>query len=209
MKDDENTPSLPSWGETDLWKSLSTSNKPDASRVADVVKQWMPQIETVLRQGGTSPTDFTLHDDGHAYRVAQRMVEIMPPETLDGLTPYELAFLLLSAYLHDIGMTPEQRKVSLHYQYLLTGEQDDLSEQEVSEFQRWLDDDQDAIMPPLCEGAPTPKQLGRANRLVTHYCRHRHNDWSADWIQKNSPAVPGGGSAPLAPNGIMSLWSSA
>ena len=53
----------------------------------------MPQIEAILAHGGTSPTDFTFHDAGHAFRVAQRMAEITPPQTLDGLCPYELAFL--------------------------------------------------------------------------------------------------------------------
>ena len=40
------------------------------------------------------------------------------------LGDYELALLLLSAYLHDIGMTPERGKVLSHYRLLLDGTPD-------------------------------------------------------------------------------------
>ena len=104
-----------SWEHTILCRTLAESQKADAQAVMDVLRIWMPKIQAILAIGGTSPTDFTLHDAGHALRVAQRMAEIMPPETLKGLSPFEVAFLLLTAYLHDIGMTPEQRKVTLYY----------------------------------------------------------------------------------------------
>ena len=110
-----------SFTDTQLWQTLNQCTKPDAHAVVTALEQWLPQIQKVLRSGGSSPTDFTLHDDGHSFRVAKRMFEVIPPETVEGLSPYELAFLVLPAYLHDIGMTPGCRKVSPHYQYLLTG----------------------------------------------------------------------------------------
>ena len=175
------------WSDTILWTKLEVCKNADSADVATVLRVWMPLIETILAHAGTSPTDFTLHDAGHAFRVAQRMVEIMPPSTLNGLTPYELSFLLLSAYLHDIGMTPEQRKVSLHYDYLLTANADGLHGENVEDFQRWLDDDQEGITPPMCPGAPSREDLRRAAYLTAHYCRDRHNDWSAEWIRANAP----------------------
>ena len=45
----------------------------------------MPSIQTVLASGGTSPKDFTLHDEGHSFRVAERM-------------RHALAFVHLSRY---------------------------------------------------------------------------------------------------------------
>ncbi len=164
---------------------------------------WMPKIETILAHGGTSPTDFTLHDAGHAFRVAQRMIDIVPQETLDGLSAHELAFLLMSAYLHDIGMSPEQRKVTLHYQYLLTGEANDLSAPEIEEFQRWLDDDQQGITPPICSSKPSSNNLSQATRLTAHYCRYRHNEWSGEWIRANAPKEVGGKVVAL---GTFSGW---
>ena len=89
-------------------------------------------------------------------------------------------------------MTPEEGKITLHYNYLLTGEpatasprHQKLSASEVSEFQRWLDNDERGLTPPLIEGTLTAEELHLAAELVTYYCRYRHNDWGADWIRKN------------------------
>ena len=191
------------WDESVLWQTLANCKKHDAHEVVTLLENWMPEIERILASGGTFPKDFTLHDDQHASRVAQRMAEIMPEETLSALSPYELAFLLLSAYLHDIGMTPEYREVSLHYQYLLIGDQGSLNDEEIQVLQRCLDDDQDGVTPPLCSGKPTPDDLSRANRLVAHYCRHRHNDWSAEWIRKNAPMTNNNTYVPL---GTFADW---
>jgi len=181
------------WTETTLWSSLSQKTGPEVQSVQAVLNRWMPKIQMILETAGTAPTAFTLHDASHSFRVAQRMSEIVPSDVLPHLASYELALLLLSASLHDIGMTPEQRKVALHYEYLLAGPRNgpttaahpELSEQEIELFQRWLDDDERGLVPPSVKGSPNAEDLLLANELVTYYCRHRHNDWSDDWIRKN------------------------
>ena len=40
----------------------------------------------------------------------------------------------MSAYLHDIGMTPEFKKVDAHYRYLLTGGRPNLTQADVIGF---------------------------------------------------------------------------
>ena len=55
------------------------------------------------------------------------MAQLMLADVMRNLTAYELAFLLLSAYLHDVGMTPEQNRVTSHYQFLMTGNPSRLS----------------------------------------------------------------------------------
>jgi len=188
-------PSAPSdrdWTETVLWSELSTRKEAADKQVLNFLERWMTNIQMILRSGGTSPLPFTLHDASHSFRVAQRMAQIIPSDVLPQLTTYELALLLLAAYLHDIGMTPEEGKITLHYNYLLTGEpatasprHQKLSASEVSEFQRWLDNDERGLTPPLIEGTLTAEELHLAAELVTYYCRYRHNDWGADWIRKN------------------------
>ncbi len=146
----------------------------------------MDSIETVLNSGSTSPTDFTLHDGEHGFRVAEKMVEIIPDDVLPQLSEYELALLLLSAYLHDIGMTPKKNRVAAYYQYLLTGQKEDsLSEEERCEFEIWLDGNHCGIRPPLSENELSGATLGDAEYFITHFCREKHNDWSADWIKKH------------------------
>ncbi|HEY1756215.1 MAG TPA: hypothetical protein VGG72_12515 [Bryobacteraceae bacterium] len=144
----------------------------------------MKDIQTVLASGGTPPKDFTLHDAGHSFRVAERMHEIVKTG-IDALSSFDLTLLLLSAYLHDIGMTPEFKKVDAHFKFLLTGEKTLLSGPEIEALQSWLDDQGRRIVPPLPDSIPMLDRLKLAAELTTYYCRHRHNDWSAEWIQKH------------------------
>src|ERR1041384_2463073 len=106
-----------SWKQTELWKAIDSRTKDaDAGRraVADEVtlrlRNILPDIERVLAKGETAAADFTLHDEGHGYRVAQRIAHLLG-SNLEHLSSSELALLLLSAYLHDIGMTPTAGKV--------------------------------------------------------------------------------------------------
>ena len=81
----------------------------------------MPDIQHILVSGGTSPKDFTLHDAAHSFRVAQTMLQIIG-ECLGVLSVFDLSLLLGAAYLHDIGMTPEFKKVDAHFRFLLTAQ---------------------------------------------------------------------------------------
>ncbi|HEX2072108.1 MAG TPA: hypothetical protein VHF90_10730 [Thermoleophilaceae bacterium] len=139
--------------------------------------------ERILRAGGTAPTDFTLHDGDHSFRVAQRMAEIVSAEVLRQVSAYDVAMLLLSAYLHDIGMTPPAAKVQRHHAYLLVGADDVLSDEERDDLQAWLDESADGLVPPIATGAPTTADLRLASRLTAGYVRARHNDWSEQWIR--------------------------
>jgi hypothetical protein len=173
------------WQETKLWVELSQRSEAEAVDVRLTLERVMPDIEAVLFQGGTSPLDFTLHDAGHSFRVSDRIHQLIPADVLPKLHVYELALLLLSAYLHDIGMTPERHKVSGHYDFLLTGERGSLSQTETDCFQTWLDDEGEGIVPPLSSAQPTADILHRAEQIITYYCRFKHNDWSEDWIRSH------------------------
>ena len=144
----------------------------------------MPEIQAVLNSGGTSPKDFTLHDAGHSFRVAERIQSITRDVT-EGLGVFELCLLLLSAYLHDIGMTPKFKKVDSLYAFLLTGAEGLLTAVEVAGVQTWLDDKGYQVVPPITDGLPLSDRLTLAREITTYYCRHRHNDWSSEWIRAN------------------------
>lgn len=171
-----------SWKDTKIWKKLSEIQEEAADDVRSTLnnKLCMPTIETLLSKGGTSPKDFTLHDSDHSFRVAERMWLIIPKETQVILSEYELALLLLSAYLHDIGMTPEYKKVENHHNILLK-ENHDLSLSEIGEFQKWLDEE--GISVDLDRNKLEDES--KIEEWVTLYCRHKHNDWSKEWINNN------------------------
>lgn len=178
----------PTWKQTRLWKQLARSKHPGSDRVRAVLTAHLPDIEKILAKGAPA-NDFTLHDEDHASRVAEWMVQILPDTTRRRLSPYELALLLLSAYLHDIGMTPDQKRVRRHWHHLLYGNAPDdetpaLDEDEARLLQQWLDDEKRGVEAPICrDGGATQEQTRLADDLITHYCRARHNDWSAKYIR--------------------------
>ncbi len=136
----------------------------------------------MLGKSGTAPADFTLHDDQHAFRVAERMVDLIGEDHLDPLSPFEIALLLLAAYLHDIGLTPERGLVSSIRTYLLTGEQGNLTEEETRTLTRWLDQNGKGRSAPLLNELPNVEALSLSAQLTTAYCREMHADWSVVWI---------------------------
>lgn len=58
---------------------------------------------------------FTMHDSNHALKVAHLMWHIIHPDRRNSLTPPEIALLVISAFLHDLGMalSPQQREERL------------------------------------------------------------------------------------------------
>lgn len=173
---------MSNWKDTKIWKKLFDIQGETADKVRTVLNNdiCMPAIEILLSKGGTSSKDFTLHDSDHSFRVAERMWHIIPEKTQELLSEYELALLLLSAYLHDIGMTPEYKKVESHHNILLNID-NNLSVSEKEEFQKWLDEE--GVFVDLDRGELTDKS--RIEEWVTFYCRHKHNDWSKEWISNN------------------------
>ncbi|HEX5717025.1 MAG TPA: hypothetical protein VF179_12750 [Thermoanaerobaculia bacterium] len=175
------------WKETRLWKQIEFHRGSECNQIRALLELRMPMVQRILASGVTSSTDFTLHDAGHSFRVAEQMCEIISPEVLESLSEYELALLLLSAYLHDIGMTPQQMKIQRHWNYLVFGPasaKPELTESESTKFQAWLDMNGSGIYPPLAnEGNIGREGFLLASKIITSYARDCHNDWSKEWIK--------------------------
>lgn len=169
------------WEETRLWKELQGHGEEPALKVRYLLEDVLPPVEDVLNKGGTAALNMTLHDAEHSWRVAQWMAEIAGDEVLSELKPYDLAMLLLSAYLHDIGMTPEAARVQDHLDFLVEGKPRSLDESDIEELQTWLDESWNGLVPPI-DKDNEPARLAR--EIVGGYVRHRHNDWSGPWIRE-------------------------
>jgi hypothetical protein len=180
------------WETTALWQELLKKEGPNAEEARATIRICMKTIVQVLDKAGTSPKNFTLHDANHSFRVAERMAAIIPGDVLPELSVYELSLLLLSAFTHDIGMTPEWSRITLHYEFLLTNESSLLSEKERVEFQQWLDHQSAPSIAPAPVAKPTIAQLRQARELIAYYCRARHNEWSMAWIRSNLGQLPMG-----------------
>lgn len=180
-----------SWSQSALWKLIE-----DKTVQGDAVRQTlliaMPKIELILSKGATAPLDFTLHDQDHGFRVAQTMHDLLSAEMVEKMGSIELALLLLSAYLHDIGMTPTRKVVKKHHQYILTAKVGQLSTKEVSDFQDWLDYEHTGLELPVAKGELSAAHLDKAEELLAYYCRHKHNDWGEEWINSELADVSPG-----------------
>lgn len=172
------------WTDTQIYRALTERDSPYAKAMKNLLERptAMPAIELILDLGGTTPKDFTLHNSGHSFRVAERMWELIPDGTKKILSEYELGMLLLSAYLHDIGMSPEYEKVQ-SLRVFLTERKEGLSESEIKDFQEWIDDDPrtgdlDIKTQFITEGC-------QINYILSYYIRHKHNSWSGSWMRKH------------------------
>lgn len=175
---------MPNWNETRLSKAVDgklTRKEQTALSLA------LDQAQSVLRSTSTAPIDFTLHDQDHSFRVAERIFDLIIPDV--SLGPYELALLLLGSYMHDIGMSPSRKIVRAHNDYLLTGLAGDLTPQHLKDFQHWLDAHYNGVTAPISPDALTPSNLRTVEEIVSYYCRHKHNDWSEEWIRNALPEL--------------------
>ena len=98
-----------------------SQNEVRAKKLIALVDHTLEQAEEILRVASTSPLDFTLHDNHHAFRVAENMTMVLPPKMVEKLSSEEIGLLLLAAYLHDIGMSPE-RETLLKYRDICIGD---------------------------------------------------------------------------------------
>jgi hypothetical protein len=176
-----------SWKSTKLWQLLEKDPAAEATR--HYVQSWLDDVETLLGKAGTAPLDFTLHDDDHSFRVAERMAEVIPQDTLEKLSDFEVALLLQSAYLHDIGMNPRRKIVREIRDYLFTGITGDLDGTEAPNLQKWLDEAYPGTQPPVAQGLPDKDRLYQAEFLSAYFCRHRHNDWSERYILETAETI--------------------
>lgn len=95
------------------------------------------------------------------------------------LSIYELALLLLAAYLHDIGMMPKQAKIRAVFAFFAYGRSDGLQPDEQADLQHWQDEQGYSRE----SNGSVADLVARASEITTAYARHRHNEWSAEWMR--------------------------
>jgi len=55
--------------------------------------------------------EYTLHDDIHLFRVLYLMERLLTKSTIESLSVPEKMLLILSAFFHDIGMSPDEKEI--------------------------------------------------------------------------------------------------
>jgi hypothetical protein len=150
--------SLASWKDARLWGLLTA--RADAARVRDLLEGTLPDIEKVLRSSQTAPLDFTLHDDQHSFRVAERACDLLSPDLRARLSPFEAGQLLLASYCHDIGMNPPREVVDGLSTYIISSESDEILSGESERLHNWFYAQNYSFDLPLSASVP-PRDLAR------------------------------------------------
>ena len=185
------------WETTKLWKLLHdriagrTMDSEIAKETAAFLSQHLPAAHIILSKGGSLP-NYTLHDDGHALRVAIRMGEIISTAAAKKLSSCEIALLLLAAWLHDIGMIPVVAKLNEYKAYLEHADAP-VSEDEKLQFRKFLDEERPDLPHPFKPASPADYAL--VDALISQFARNHHNAWSTIWTFAHfGPAntLPGG-----------------
>lgn len=81
--------------------------------------------------------EYTLHDSEHLFRVLYLMEKLIPEENLEKLTVPEIMLLILSAFFHDLGMSPDENEIKAWKQQWLDLDPTDFEKKEYSNFERF------------------------------------------------------------------------
>ncbi len=65
------------------------------------------RLKTVIK----NMPEFTLHDDTHIFNMLIIMGKLIPKDCIQKLSIPDLLMLLLSVFLHDIGMAPDEKYI--------------------------------------------------------------------------------------------------
>lgn len=84
--------------------------KDNDGKLSSLVLKTVEHISPLLCKIPENMPEFTLHDPAHSAKIIEIMAKILPTPVLDGLNAIEVALLILSAYLHDVGMTSDRKE---------------------------------------------------------------------------------------------------
>jgi hypothetical protein len=93
-------------------QNLSETTKKEIRKSITLVDQISDDAIQIMKLAPKNFSEYTLHDDRHLLSVTYLMGEILEvSNSLIRLSYIEITILLLSAYLHDIGMAPENKTI--------------------------------------------------------------------------------------------------
>lgn len=132
--------------------------------------------------------EFTLHDGDHLFRVLNLMEKLMPEKTINNLSAPELMLLVLSAFFHDIGMSPDEKQVEIWWQ-IWNDEPEIAPEEEITfnEFKRFYSarpEQHQIIERLIIQGKNTDANTIKAY-LITEFIRQTHADRAREIIEKD------------------------
>lgn len=143
------------------------------------------RTKSVIRHMG----EFTLHDGDHLFRVLNLMEKLLTEQTIKNLSSPELMLLIIGAFFHDIGMSPDEKDV-LTWRKVWDDKsvfEDEAEENTFNEFKRFYSarpEQQEIIERLISQGKTTNADTIKAY-LVTEFIRLTHSDRARKIIEKD------------------------
>lgn len=111
MSDNYNTVDL-HLEQLNIWKVLLKKCKDSnceniIALIREVGNYSVNKLKTVIK----NMSEFTLHDEVHVFNMLLIIDRLIPLNTLENLSIPDLMMIMLSVYLHDIGMCPEEKYI--------------------------------------------------------------------------------------------------
>lgn len=150
--------------------------------VAKVGTFAVERLKTVIK----NMPEFTLHDETHIFNMLTIIGKLIPQENLRKLSTPDLFMLIVSVFLHDIGMAPDEKQILAWKNQLSESEYDEELKEEQQKFSRFrltythqLDD---------IERLRAEQEFSKAQLLedyiVTEYIRTTHSIRAREIIAK-------------------------
>ena len=143
------------------------------------------RTKTIIKHMG----EFTLHDGDHLFRVLGLMEKILSDNVVKSLSAPELMLLVLSAFFHDIGMSPDEKEV-VSWKKVWDSNPDFLDAEEdnaCNEFKRFYSarPEQDEIITGLIlQGKNSNADTIKAY-LITEFIRQTHAERARTIIERD------------------------
>ena len=103
---------------TKIYRTLCEKGR-EKSSISQEIISLINSVSTIVKDTDILLTrihdnfpEYTLHDTKHSIKIVELMEKIIPDKTLESLNALELSILILSAYLHDIGMVKSRAETS-------------------------------------------------------------------------------------------------
>jgi len=156
--------------------------------VEKIAQYAIQRTKTIVRHMG----EFTLHDIEHLFRVLYLMEKILPKNFILELSVPELLLLVASAFMHDVGMAPNETEILIWKK--VWDKVPDVSENDLktfNEFKRYYYSrpDQIEIINKLIEQGRNSQVELIKSYLITEYIRRTHAERiteiiEQDWMDK-------------------------
>lgn len=143
------------------------------------------RTKTIIKHMG----EFTLHDGDHLFRVLNLMEKLLSEKTIKNLSSPELMLLVLSAFFHDIGMSPDEENV-LAWKKVWDKNPEFANEEEqtiYNQFKRFYRarPDQNEIITRLIEQGKNTNADTLKSYLITEFIRQTHADRAREIIGRD------------------------